>query len=80
MENTFYKMMVLRLYSEIDTNIRKTLRRENDALRKCIDESYHIENDYMYCLDFRKYNIVPQNFIELATKFVNDEIKELRAT
>jgi len=76
-DNPFYKMMVLRLYSEIDASIRKTLRRENDALRKYIDESYHIENDYMFCLDFRRFNVVPQNFIELATKFVNEEIKEI---
>ncbi|WP_097006511.1 AAA family ATPase [Lacrimispora amygdalina] len=78
--NPFYKMMVLRLYSEIDSCIRKTLRRENDPLRKFIDESYHIENDYMYCLDFRKFNVVPQNFIKLATKFVNKEIQELSNT
>lgn len=78
--NPFYKMMVLRLYSEMDTPIRKTLHRENDPLRKYIDESYHIENDYIYCLDFRKYNVVPQNFIELAEKFVENEIRELTIT
>lgn len=78
-ENSYYKMMVLRLYSEVDNNIRKTLRRENDPLRKYIDESYHIENDYMYCLDFRKFDIVPQNFIDLAQKFVEVELKQNKA-
>ena len=48
-------------------------------LRKYTDETYHIENDYLYTLDVRKYNIVPQQYSEAANDFMKKE-KELCET
>lgn len=31
----------------------------DDVLLKYIDETYHIENDFLYTLDYRKFDIVP---------------------
>ena len=45
----------------------------NDSLRKYTDETYHIENDYLYSLDVRKFNIVPQYYIDAVNQFVVTE-------
>ena len=42
-------------------------------LRKYVDETYHIENDYLYSLDVRRFNIVPDNYIADAERYVADE-------
>ena len=34
---------------------------------------YHIENDYLYSLDVRRFNIVPDNYIADAERYVADE-------
>ena len=52
-------MLVLRAYTEQDGEARERLRKYNDVLRKYVDETYHIENDYLYSLDVRRFNIVP---------------------
>jgi hypothetical protein len=74
-ENSAYiKMLILRAYTEQDGNARKRLREMNDVLRKYVDETYHIENDYLYSLDIRRFNIVPDNYIADADKFVAKEL------
>jgi ABC-type lipoprotein export system ATPase subunit len=71
--SAYIKMLILRAYIEQDKATRERLRKINDVLRKYIDETYHIENDYLYSLDVRRFNIVPDNYIADADKFVNDE-------
>jgi hypothetical protein len=39
------------------------------------DETYHIENDYLYSLDVRRFNIVPDNYIADAGRYVDEEQK-----
>jgi hypothetical protein len=71
--SAYIKMLILRAYTEQDKDARERLRHTNDVLRKYIDETYHIENDYLYSLDVRRFNIVPDNYIIDADKFVNNE-------
>jgi energy-coupling factor transporter ATP-binding protein EcfA2 len=71
--SAYIKILILRAYTEQDKGARERLRQTNDVLRKYIDETYHIENDYLYSLDVRKFNIVPDNYIADADKFVDDE-------
>lgn len=70
----YIKMLILRAYTEADQNARIRLKAKNDVLRKYIDETYHIENDYIYSLDVRRFNIVPENYILDADEFVKDEL------
>ncbi len=73
-ENSAYiKMLILRAYTEQDSDARERLRSYNDVLRKYIDETYHIENDYLYSLDVRRFNIVPDNYISDAERYVANE-------
>ena len=66
-------MLILRAYTERDSEARERLRKYNDVLRKYVDETYHIENDYLYSLDVRRFNIVPENYIIDAEQYVADE-------
>lgn len=71
--SAYIKMLILRAYTEQDGGARERLRKYNDVLRKYVDETYHIENDYLYSLDVRRFNIVPDNYIADAERYVNDE-------
>lgn len=72
----YIKMLILRVYTEQNKEARERLRNKNDVLRKYVDETYHIENDYIYSLDVRRFNIVPQNYIKEADAFVIDELAQ----
>ena len=64
----------LYFYVERDEAARKRLRDYNDVLRKYVDETFHIENDYLYSLDVRKFNIVPEEYNTYAERFVANEV------
>lgn len=71
--SAYIRMLILRAYTEQDSEARERLRKYNDVLRKYVDETYHIENDYLYSLDVRRFNIVPENYIIDAEQYVADE-------
>lgn len=75
--SAYEKLLILRFYVERDDEARKRLRMYNDVLRKYVDETFHIENDYLYSLDVRKFNIVPEEYSTYAEKFVADESARL---
>lgn len=70
----YIKLLILRAYTEQNKDARERLRNKNDVLRKYVDETYHIENDYIYSLDVRRFNIVPENYITDANIFVRGEL------
>lgn len=71
--SAYIKMLILRAYTEQNAEARERLRKYNDVLRKYVDETYHIENDYLYSLDVRRFNIVPDNYIADAERYVAGE-------
>lgn len=71
--NNFFKLLIIRAYIERDDRARTRMKSFNDSLRKYTDETYHIENDYLYSLDVRKFNIVPQYYIDAVNQFVSIE-------
>lgn len=73
--SAYMKLLILRAYTEQDRNARNRLRQSNDVLLKYVDETYHIENDYLYSLDVRRFNIVPEHYITDADKYIADERK-----
>ena len=74
--SAYIKMLILRAYTKQNEEARNRLRITNDVLRKYVDETYHIENDYIYCLDVRRFNIVPENYITDADRFVKSELAQ----
>ena len=75
--NAYFKLLILRAYIERNEEARSRLKQSNDVLRKYADETYHIENDYIYTLDVRKFNIVPSYYIDAACVYMADEKKKL---
>lgn len=72
--STYEKLLILRFYVERDEAARDRLKKYNDVLRKYVDETFHIENDYLYSLDVRKFDIVPEEYFIYAEQFVVNEI------
>ncbi len=74
-ENNCFKLLILRNYIEQNNEARDRLKRFHEVLRKFVDETYHIENDYMYSLDIRKFDIIPEYYKIAANQFVQKEIE-----
>jgi len=72
-QSAYIKMIILRAYTNQNEEARERLRKTNDVLRKYVDETFHIENDYVYTMDVRRFNIVPENYIADADKYVSSE-------
>lgn len=53
--NDYFKVQVFRILLEIH-GLRSKI---DDPLLKYIDEQFHVENDYVFFLDYSKYNTVP---------------------
>ena len=45
-------------------------------IKKFVNETFHIENDYLYSLDVRRFNIVPDNYAADAERYVESEIMQ----
>lgn len=68
--NNFFRLLILRAYTERNTDARNRMKKQDDVLRKYVDETYHIENDYLYSLDMRVFDIVPQHYSKNSDSFV----------
>ena len=73
--NNNFKLLILRNYIEQNQPARERLKDFHEVLRKFVDETYHIENDYLYSLDIRKFDIVPEYYKIAADKFMDEEAK-----
>jgi len=45
----------------------------DDALMKYVNEQFHIENDYIFNLDYTKYDIVPDFIIPKCDEFLKKQ-------
>lgn len=72
-KSPYERLLILRAYVERDPEARERLKRYNDVLRKYVDETFHVENDYLFSLDVRKYDIVPAEYSKYAKEFVEKE-------
>ena len=57
--NAYLKIQLFRALKDIVDDKQLSLRPMDSAWYKFIDETYHIENDYLHYLDVMKFNIVP---------------------
>lgn len=67
--NEYFKLQVFRVLIEV-VGVRGKI---DDPLLKYIDEQFHVENDYVYYLDFTKYNLVPSFILPKCTEFLQKE-------
>jgi ABC-type dipeptide/oligopeptide/nickel transport system ATPase component len=64
--NNYFKLQIFRIIIAI-ANLRSQIE---DPLLKYIDEQFHVENDYIYYLDFTKFDIVPDFVIPKCEDFL----------
>ena len=69
-KNPYFRLQVFRvLISELDLRTKI-----DDPLLKYIDEQFHPENDYMFYLDFMKYDIVPDFVTSKCIDYLRKEL------
>lgn len=69
-ENCSYsRLQIFRVLLEV-LNLRPQI---NDPLLKYINEQFHVENDYMFDLDFMKYDLVPEFIIPKCSEYLKRE-------
>ena len=44
----------------------------NVVVQKFVNETYHVENDYMFKLDPRIYDTVPQYIVDVCDQAINE--------
>jgi hypothetical protein len=69
----YIKLLILRAYVQCYPEAKARLTAKNDVLRKYLDETFHVENDYLYSFDLRRFAIVPEYISEVAADFVSLE-------
>lgn len=69
-KNSYVRLQVFRVLVAV-LDIRSKI--DDDPLLKYIDEQFHVENDYMFSLDFMKYDIVPEFVIPKCLEFLKKE-------
>lgn len=67
--NNYEKLQIYRILTE-----NKASDTENRVLRKFINETFHIENDYLFQLNPCKYELIPEYIINEC----NEEIKNIK--
>ena len=70
-ENALSNYEKLQLYRIINPNA------DNNVLRKFVNETYHLENDYLFQLNPRKYSTIPQYIINVCDELIEDIKSEL---
>ena len=68
--NSYFKLQIFRVILTI-YNLKSKIN--NDSLVKYIDEQFHVENDSIYYLDFKNFNLVPDFVIPTCEKFLKNE-------
>ncbi len=69
-QNNYLKLQIFREYLEIE-EMRKKIK--DDVVLKFVDNIYHIENDFTYCLNIFKFDIVPEYIINRINEFMKKE-------
>lgn len=75
-DKTQNKCVLKELYLNSNSNYEKMQlyriafneNHDNDVIRKFINETFHIENDYLFQLDPREYDTIPQYIIDECDK------------
>lgn len=64
LENGYEKLQIFRIINE-------TFDKITDVMQKFINETYHIENDFIHQLDPRKYDLIPEFIIKECDDYIN---------
>lgn len=69
-DNQYDRIIALRILLERHTDWLKQLGRDEPGLYKYLNESNHIENDYIFQLDPREYYSIPSHYLKVIETFM----------
>lgn len=69
-DNQYDRIIALRILLERHTDWLKQLGRDELGLYKYLNESNHIENDYIFHLDPREYYSIPSHYLKVIETFI----------
>lgn len=70
--NAYFKIQLFRALKNVDNAYKVSLKPMDNAWYKFIDETYHIQNDYLHYLDVIKFNIVPDYIMKKVDEVMHD--------
>lgn len=74
-ENAYFKLQLFRTLKYILGDDKIKISSMDKAWYKFIDETYHIENDYLHYLDITKFNVVPSYILNIVDDMFEKTIK-----
>ena len=78
-DNLYFRILVIRLLFERCEGFMTMLRREHPEACKFLNETNHIENDYVFQLDPEKFYSIPKIYVQEISYFINAHKEELNA-
>ncbi len=78
-DNLYYRILVIRLLFERGEGFMTMLRREHPEACKFLNETNHIENDYVFQLDPEKFYSIPGVYVQEIQDFINVHQSEFNA-
>ena len=78
-DNIYFRILVIRLLFERGEGLMTMLRREHPEACKFLNETNHIENDYVFQLDPEKFYSIPAVYVQEIRDFLNTHKEELGA-
>lgn len=71
--NTYEKIIAIRLLFERKSGLLYSLRKKFPSACKFINETNHVENDYIFQLDPLKFLSIPQYYLDEIESFITEE-------
>lgn len=75
--NTYYKILAIRLLFEREKTMMQQLKKEYPAVCKFLNETNHIENDYIFQLNPEKFFSIPEVYVNKMHVFLDEHKDQL---
>lgn len=69
-QNDYEKIVYIRFWIEAHPERLDTLRTQYSGLAKYLNESHHVDDDYLYELNPKKFPTVPKNYLQILVEFI----------
>ena len=79
-DNSYYKTLAIRLILERCDGMLGKLRKKCPGASKFLNETNHIENDYVFQLNPAKFFIIPDVYYSDIEAFINEHKNEILGT
>lgn len=76
LDNDYFRTIAVRLLFERSEGTLKEFRKEFPGTCKFLNETNHIENDYVFQLDPTKFFVIPSIYLKQIDEFIKKHQKE----